>query len=313
MAPVLVTPIEAQQVDDYSAVNFNGVLGESPFPFLALQLKNNTGKFLPGGPVAVYQGATFAGQATLPSMKPGQRHTLRFAVDRAMRVVLNLDKAGPAQLTKAGVQAGLLVWRYTVVTRFRFVATNSAATAKSLVLKSSIQWNGLVSPSPAPLPKPKHGNWRFKLKVPAHSQKVLNLTGRSFQIDSISPATMDSRDLAAFLKQYPTLPPAVVAAIHRGQRLNATVDAANSAIASTNAQLATVNAITTHLEQSIGVIKKATPASNNMVILLNKQEILFVQLNNNLARQTAQLSAAQTAANRYWNNLNIPMQPAQGH
>ncbi len=313
MAPVLVAPIQAEPVDYYSAVDMNGMFGASPYPFLALQLKNNTGKFLPGGPAAVYQGATLAGQATLPSMKPGQRHTLRFAVDRAMRVMLNLNKVAPPEMTKAGVKAGVVAWHFNVDTRYRFVATNSAATPRKLVLESTIQWNGLISPSPASLPKPKHQVWRFKLTVPAHGRKVLNLTGRTYQQDSVSLAAMNSHGLTAFLKKHPTLPLAVVAAIHRGQKLNATVDAATKAIASTNVQLSTVKTIIAQLEQSLATEKKVTPAYTNMATLLNKQDVLFVELNNTLARQNTQLSAAQSAANRYWNDLNIPVQPARGH
>ncbi len=313
MAPVLVVPIKTQPVDDFSAGAPNTPADQTPYPFLSLRVNNNTGKFLPAGPVAVYQGAMLAGQAALPGMSPGQRHTVRFALDLAVKVVRKSYKENPRQEIKVGITAGMLEQHFIINTTYIYIANNSATSARTLVLHSHMRSRGFVAASAGVKAALRHGHWRFTITLPANKHTAITLHGRLYSQNTRQLAAWGRHEFALFLKKHPAMPPAIVAAIVHGQKLAAAVDSADNAIAVTNARLTGVNAITTNLEQSLAALRKTTPAYNDMASLLSKQNSLFIQLTGQLALQNKTLSTAQQAVTQFWNGVNIAMQPTHVH
>src|SRR5262249_4001900 len=53
-------------------------------PFTAVRLKNSTGLTLEGGAVTVFDGDTYAGEALVETLKPGEERYLSYAVDLAV-------------------------------------------------------------------------------------------------------------------------------------------------------------------------------------------------------------------------------------
>src|SRR6516162_6001558 len=56
------------------------------FPLLGLVFKNETGMNLTQGPVTVYEGSTYAGDARIPDLQKGERRLLSYAVDLGTEV-----------------------------------------------------------------------------------------------------------------------------------------------------------------------------------------------------------------------------------
>ena len=73
--------VEGTRVSIYNA----SVLAKHPL--LGLKLVNKTKLHLAQGPVAVYDGDTFAGDARLPDLKPGETRLVSYAIDLGTEVV----------------------------------------------------------------------------------------------------------------------------------------------------------------------------------------------------------------------------------
>jgi hypothetical protein len=81
MLPLLNEPVEGSRVSIYNA----SVL--TKYPLLGLKLVNKTKLHLAQGPVAVFDGGTFAGDARLPDIKPGETRLVSYAIDLGTEVV----------------------------------------------------------------------------------------------------------------------------------------------------------------------------------------------------------------------------------
>ena len=56
------------------------------FPLLGVRFKNTTGQHLAQGPMTVYEDDSYAGDARLPDLSPGERRPIGYAIDLGMQV-----------------------------------------------------------------------------------------------------------------------------------------------------------------------------------------------------------------------------------
>ncbi len=78
MIPVVAQDVEAEKLSLYNADS------DSKFPLNAVRLKNVTGLHLKGGPITLFDGSTYAGDAKMEDVTPGESRLLTYAVDLAV-------------------------------------------------------------------------------------------------------------------------------------------------------------------------------------------------------------------------------------
>jgi hypothetical protein len=79
LLPIVGKDVEATRVSIYNE-------GTQPkFPLLGLRLKNTSGLHLVQGPVTVFEGGTYASDARIADLQPGEERLISYAVDRVRR------------------------------------------------------------------------------------------------------------------------------------------------------------------------------------------------------------------------------------
>ena len=78
MIPVVAQDVEAEKLSLYNAD------ADPKFPLNAVRLKNVTGLHLKGGPITLFDGSTYAGDAKMEDVTPGESRLLTYAVDLAV-------------------------------------------------------------------------------------------------------------------------------------------------------------------------------------------------------------------------------------
>ena len=79
MLPFLQQTIDARKLLIYSDHS-------SQHPTNAAELTNNTGKTLDGGPITVYDGGAYGGEALMETLKAGDKRLISYAVDLGTRI-----------------------------------------------------------------------------------------------------------------------------------------------------------------------------------------------------------------------------------
>ncbi len=75
LLPTVTGPLDVKRVSVFNASTL------PRHPLLSLRLTNTTKQYLAQGPLAVYDGGTFAGDSRLPDLRPGESRLLSYAVD----------------------------------------------------------------------------------------------------------------------------------------------------------------------------------------------------------------------------------------
>ncbi len=86
MLPFLQQPIGARKLLIYSE-NY----GEHPMN--AAELNNSTSKTLDGGPITVFDAASYAGEALMTTLKAGDKRLISYSVDLGTRVTTRFDSS----------------------------------------------------------------------------------------------------------------------------------------------------------------------------------------------------------------------------
>ena len=80
MLPIVNQPVEGKRVSIYNEAV------QAKFPLLGLRFKNTTGQDLMQGPVAVYEGGTYAGDGRIMDLQPNEERLLSFAIDQGVEI-----------------------------------------------------------------------------------------------------------------------------------------------------------------------------------------------------------------------------------
>lgn len=168
MIPILAQDVEGEKVSLYNADS------DPRFPLNAYRLKNNTKLHLKGGPVTLFDGDTYAGDARMEDIPPGDSRLITYAVD--------LGVEGDRKATFSAAEKQSFLIRRGVLTVYRSNRSQTDYTLKNrdskprtvLVEQPYTPDAKLIEPAKAAERTP--GFYRFSIAVPpgeTHNLKVI--------------------------------------------------------------------------------------------------------------------------------------------
>ena len=142
MLPFLQQKIAARKLLIYSES-----YGENPMS--AAELTNNTGKTLDGGPITIFESASYGGEALMNTVKSGDKRLISYAVDLGTRVGTEED-SGDEHLLEVHVNRGVITTKSSERETKAYTIRNVDAKPKTLVIEQPIvEGRKLLSPKPA--------------------------------------------------------------------------------------------------------------------------------------------------------------------
>ncbi len=165
MLPFLQTRVAARKLLIYNNTS-------SEHPVNAVELANETGKTLDGGPVTVYDEGAYAGEALFETVKTGDKRLLGYAVDYGTRISTTFD-SGEEQLQRVHVRDGNLELEYATRQTAAYTIRNVDAKAKTLLIEETVQENQkLLAPKPS---ERTAKAYRFEIRLGAHETRELKV------------------------------------------------------------------------------------------------------------------------------------------
>ena len=135
MLPIINDSVEGKKVSIYNqAVN-------AMHPLNGIELKNTSKLHLMQGPVTVFDGGVYAGDARIPDLSPGSERLLSYALDLDVEVAPTGD-VRPQKLISARIEKGVLTAEYKQTRTQSFTVKNSGHNAKTVLIERTIepQW-----------------------------------------------------------------------------------------------------------------------------------------------------------------------------
>lgn len=166
-------------------------------PRNAVEITNASGKTLDGGPITVYDGGGYAGEALVETTKDGVKRLISYAVDQGTRVTTNFE-SGTQVVRTIKAQRGILTTRSAVETTTTYSASNSDNKEKTLVIEHNVDKNmKLLEPKPDET-TPSH--YRFSVKLAPKAQAKLAVKQEQELESSIAVTDLDNETLLSYAR-----------------------------------------------------------------------------------------------------------------
>src|SRR5262245_47513359 len=159
LLPIANSEIEATRLSIYNA-NVH-----AKFPMLGLKLKNTSGLHLMQGPITVFEGSTYAGDARINDLPQNDERLISYAVDLGTEVEAKSHFA-PQRLTNVRIQHGLIVRTDKVREEKTYTATSRGGQARTLWVEHPYRADFTLVSDLKPVERTSDV-YRFELKLPA--------------------------------------------------------------------------------------------------------------------------------------------------
>jgi hypothetical protein len=131
-------------------------------PMSAAELTNNTGKTLDGGPITVFEGASYGGEALMNTVKNGDKRLISYAVDLGTRVGTE-EESSDTHLLEIHVNRGVITTKSSERDNKTYTIRNVDAKPKTLIIEQPIREGyKLLSPKVSETTANAH---RFEVKL----------------------------------------------------------------------------------------------------------------------------------------------------
>ena len=180
-------PFLQQAIDARKLLIWSG--GGSEHPTNAAEITNATGKVLDGGPVTVYDGGTYGGEALMETLKTGDKRLISYAVDMGTRVT-SAFKSKQAIVREIHLNRGYLNTRSAAEETATYTIRNVDQKAKTLIIEHPIR-AGYTLLNQKPMEKTA-ANYRFEVALAAGATKEFPVSEEhvfenSYEVSSESP------------------------------------------------------------------------------------------------------------------------------
>lgn len=144
MLPIVNQPIEGRKVSIYNQST------HAKHPLNGFRLHNNTPLYLMQGPMTVFDGNAYAGDARIEDLAPGQERFLSYALDLKTEVNPTVE-SGRQDLLSVRLRKGVLIATHKILEEKAYQIKNRDLKAKTLLIEHPYRpdWQ-LVEPATPP-------------------------------------------------------------------------------------------------------------------------------------------------------------------
>jgi hypothetical protein len=271
-------------------------------PLNGVELKNTSKLHLMQGPVTVFDGGVYAGDARIPDLSPGSDRLLSYALDLDVEVAPTGDMR-PQKLISARIEKGVLTAEYKQTRTQSFTVKNSGHNAKTVLIERTIepQWK-LLSPK-EPTEKTRD-TYRFAVSTKPKEKSELKIeeeqTFRSgFEINNANDDTIRIY-LAA-----DTISEPVKQALREVVRRKSDLAELNRRKQQVEQEIATIGQEQERIRHNMEAIGKNSDLYNRYVKKFTDQEDQIEKHRDAIRELVGQITKAQQALNEYLMALKI--------
>ena len=298
MIPIINDPVEVEKVSIYN----HGVLATHPLNGARLKNTTEDKKHLLAGPVTVFDGGRYAGDARIDDVPPGQRRLLSYGVD--LEMLVNADNLEDKQSVQTGkIVKGVLEVTYKSVSAVEYSAENKGDDDRVLVTEHPLREGWKLVGTPAPV-ETTDRLYRFQQSV--GPGKTVKFTVREEDVENqeIGLRGTDLNNLLEYSKtgEFPVgVRDALTKVIARHQAIQATQDQ----VTEKDDQTKALSEDQARIRENIKSVDRTSAYATRLLKKLDDQESQLEKLHSEADALRAKLDAERKEYEASLNNLNV--------
>jgi hypothetical protein len=300
MLPIITDSIEVERLSIYNA----SVLRSNPLN--GVLLKNTTGKHLLQGPLTVLDKGSYAGDARIDNVPPGQDRLLSYGIDLEM-LVDNTKNTQTGSVRTAKIDKGELIISRKLVASQEYAANNKTNKDKVLVIEHPIRegWRLLDTQKPF---ETTASVYRFKGTAVANKVTVLTVKEEVVQDETIMLASANLDQLAYYSRTGEggaEIPNAVRDALAKAIQLKQAAVDVERDIAARTQRIGEITAEQNRIRENMKTVAQSTQYYDRLLAKLNEQESSIESLQKEREALIVKRDSLRRELDDYLNGLTI--------
>lgn len=296
MIPIVTDPVEVERLSIYNA----SVLPRNPLN--GARVKNTTDKHLLQGPVTVFDANSYAGDAKIDNLPPGQERLLSYGIDLKM-LVDSTKNTHENRVVSGKLVKGVLQLQRKLVATQEYLADNKGETDKTLIVEHPIRQGWKLSSTEKPI-ETTDALYRFKGKVEAGKASKLVVSEEFVQSETIAILPLDIESVVAYA-QTGEMNKDVKTALLRAAELKRALETTEQQIQQKLEQLNQITQEQNRIRENLKSVQQNSAYYNRLMQKLNDQESNIETLQKENDDLTSQRDRQQKELEAFVVGMNV--------
>ncbi|MDR2740080.1 MAG: DUF4139 domain-containing protein, partial [Treponema sp.] len=193
LLPLVEGTLDAEKLLVFSGARAAG--GGLIHPAIAAEITNTTGMKLPAGPITVFDGGSYAGDALIEFFPPGEKRLISYGAD--LSVTGTMTGSGSQSLRGVTISGGVMSITRRIIYEKTYTFNNPSGERKRLILEHPIT-GGTELTMPADFDERTDSVYRFSMTLPAERDLTITVREESPRKERITLAQLHPETFAAY-------------------------------------------------------------------------------------------------------------------
>jgi hypothetical protein len=275
MLPVVSQPVEGERLSIYNEST------HAKFPLLGLRLRNTTGLHLMQGPITVFDGNAYAGDARFLDIPPGDERLISYAVDLNTEVQPVVEN--PHQrLTRVKLRKGVLESTTRQVESKTYKLKSRSGGDRTVLVEHPYRPDFRLTSKEKPA-ETARDVYRFAVKLPAGKATSLTVTEEKDFASQVALTNMDDNSIRVFIQNAATSA-AAKEALRKAIDLKGKADKSRQELGHAEQLLADIERDQTRLRANLKETPPTAEAYKKYLAKLDKQETEVDELRDQIKK-----------------------------
>ncbi|MBK8915685.1 MAG: hypothetical protein IPM64_14010 [Phycisphaerales bacterium] len=296
MLPIVSQAVTAEKVSIYNPAT------HPRHPLNGLKLTNDTPLHLMQGPVTIFDGEVYAGDAKLPDLKPAESRLVGYALDLGTDVQME-EKPHPARLVSLKIVRGVLWHRHKYVDERSYTIRNKLSRPRTVILEQpwSSEWK-LVEPAE---PYERAGGLlRFKVNVGADAVAQQPVKLEWVREEQVALLSMDSDALLWYVNSG-AASDKLKAALNRAIELRQQMDQTGQAAAIAERRASDSTGEQARVRENLKTLDKSSDSYRKQLAKFDQLETDIETARKEAERLRAEEATQRAALENYLSGLEL--------
>jgi len=296
LLPIVNEEVEGTKVSIYNQAT------HPKFPLLGLKFKNSTKLHLTQGPITVFEGSSYAGDARILDLQPKEERLISYAVDLGTEVEPIVNQPQDT-IIKIKINRGLVEATHKVQQSKTYKVKNRSEHDRVLLIEHPYrpEFNLMT---PAKYSERARDVYRFEVPVAAGDKAELAVVEERDTLQSVQLSNSDDQTIKFFLS-HKVSSPKVKAALEEALALKAKVNATQDEIRQHERTLNDIRKDQQRLRENLKTVPPDSEAHKRYVKKFDTQETEIEQLQETIKRLQDREFKERQGFEKYLSALNL--------
>ncbi|MDR2660393.1 MAG: DUF4139 domain-containing protein [Spirochaetaceae bacterium] len=299
MLPLVEGPVAAEKVLVFSGQR--ALAGGNIHPAISAMLTNNTGMKLPAGPITVFDGGVYAGDALMEFFPEGEKRLVSYGED--LSVSGSVTASFSRIISAVTVSQGVMTLSRKNISERTYTVRNDSSSAKRLIIEHPIT-RGAILTHPASFDEQTAALYRFSRNLAAGAVLNFSVSEETPEFQTLTLSQLNDATFAAFSTNS-EIPVNVRNAFAEALSLKQRADEAAKNLSDAQARRERLTADEERIRNNIEAVGKDSEQGQEYMRRLASQDSAIEAQNAAIDAARAALEGAQRAYENYLNGLDL--------